>query len=245
MMQQKRMGQPADGQAGAAAGYPGAADGWVAASSGSGADATVAQLTAGGGDVDASGAHSTASAGDTAGRDARTAAGAGTVVERGARASAGTGAATVRDAPTVRCPRGAVAVRDAPSARRPRGAVARRLWGALGFIAFSLGAAGAVLPVLPTVPFMLLAAFCFARSSERADAWFRGTRLYATVLESYVERRRLDAHAKLTILVPVTILLGIAAFFMRSITPMLVLFAVVWLGHVVYFGFMVKGEVRP
>lgn len=233
MMQQKRMGQPVDEQAGMAAGHPGAAgasDGRVAAPTGSGADASGAELTAGGGVVDASGAHSSASAGDVAGRDAQAAAGVGAVVERGAQASAGTGAG---------------AVRDVPPARRSRSAVARRLWGAAGFIAFGLGAAGAVLPVLPTVPFMLLAAFCFARSSERADAWFRGTRLYATVLESYVERRRMDARAKLTILVPVTVLLGIAAFFMRSITPMLVLFAVVWLGHVVYFGFVVKGEARP
>lgn len=216
MMQQKRMEQPVDEQTGMAAGYPVAADGWVAATTGSGVDASGAQLTAGGGDVNASGTQSSASAGDAAVRDAHKAAGAG-----------------------------AATVRDTPPARRPRSVVARRLWGAAGFIAFGLGAAGAVLPVLPTVPFMLLAAFCFARSSERADAWFRGTRLYATVLESYVERRRMDARAKLTILVPVTILLGIAAFFMRSITPMLVLFAVVWLGHVVYFGFVVKGEARP
>lgn len=232
-MQQKRMEQPVDERAGAAEGYSvaaGDADGWVAAPTGSGVDASGAQLTAGGGDVNASGAQSSARAGDAAVRAAQEAAGTGAAAVRGAQASAGAGAA---------------AVRDTSPARRPRSAVARRLWGAAGFTAFGLGAAGAVLPVLPTVPFMLLAAFCFARSSERADAWFRGTRLYATVLESYVERRRMDARAKLTILVPVTILLGIAVFFMRSITPMLVLFAVVWLGHVVYFGFVVKGEARP
>lgn len=153
----------------------------------------------------------------------------------GGRTAGVSGALPSADADTA-------AARDAVPARRPRSAVARRLWGAAGLVAFGLGTAGAVLPVLPTVPFILLAAFCFARSSERADAWFRGTRLYATVLESYVERRQMDLRAKLTILIPVTILLGIAAFFMRSITPMLVLFAVVWLGHVVYFGFMVKGE---
>ena len=62
-------------------------------------------------------------------------------------------------------------------------------WAAAGFAAFGLGALGAVLPVLPTTPFLLVAAFCFARSSERLNAWFRSTKLYRTVLEGYVAKR--------------------------------------------------------
>jgi uncharacterized membrane protein YbaN (DUF454 family) len=47
----------------------------------------------------------------------------------------------------------------------------RLMWNAAGFASFGLGAVGAVLPLLPTVPFMLLAAFCFARGSERFHDW--------------------------------------------------------------------------
>ena len=39
-----------------------------------------------------------------------------------------------------------------------------------GFASLALGGAGIVLPLLPTVPFMILAAFCFARSSPRFEA---------------------------------------------------------------------------
>lgn len=119
---------------------------------------------------------------------------------------------------------------------------ARHLWAAGGLVSFGLGAAGVVLPVLPTTPFILLAAFCFARSSERLNTWFRSTKLYHQVLETYVERKTMTVRAKLTVLVPVTVLLALAAFFMRRIPVMLVVFAVVWVGHLVYFGFRVKTE---
>ena len=48
--------------------------------------------------------------------------------------------------------------------------IKRRLYLAAGFTSVALGAIGTVLPLLPTVPFMILAAFCFARSSPALEA---------------------------------------------------------------------------
>lgn len=47
----------------------------------------------------------------------------------------------------------------------------KAMWITAGLIALALGAAGIVLPLLPTVPFLLLAAFCFSRSSQRLHDW--------------------------------------------------------------------------
>lgn len=116
------------------------------------------------------------------------------------------------------------------------------LWAAGGFLSFALGMAGVVLPILPTTPFILVAAFCFARSSDRLNSWFKGTKVYKMVFEGYMTKRSMTLRAKLTILVPVTALLAVSFAMMSNVPAGRAIVAVVWVGHIVYFGFVVKSE---
>lgn len=82
----------------------------------------------------------------------------------------------------------------------------------LGFLFLGIGAVGAVLPVLPTTPFLLLAAFFFARGSERFNAWFLSTRLYKNHLESFVQSRAMKLKSKVGLLSFASTMLIIAFF---------------------------------
>lgn len=111
-----------------------------------------------------------------------------------------------------------------------------------GCISFGLGSVGAVIPVLPTFPFLIFAAFCFARSSEKLDKWFRGTKLYKNNLETYAKGQGMTRKTKIRIMITVTLLMSFGFFIMfrkNLYIPCLILFGV-WLFHILYFTFVVK-----
>ena len=111
---------------------------------------------------------------------------------------------------------------------------------ALGCIGVGLGAVGAVLPLLPAFPFLLLAAFCFARSSERLDRWFKGTKLYKENLESFVQGRGMTKKTKVRIMVTVTLLMSVGFVVMHAVPVGRVVLGCVWVFHILYFCFGVK-----
>ena len=116
------------------------------------------------------------------------------------------------------------------------------LYLALGCVGLAIGAVGAVLPLLPAFPFLLLAAFCFAKSSERLHRWFIGTNLYRKNLESYVQGRGMTRQTKRRIVMAVTLLMGFGFVMMllrRLYVPCAILGAV-WVFHIFYFLFGVK-----
>jgi uncharacterized protein len=72
----------------------------------------------------------------------------------------------------------------------------RLLYLGLGFASVALGALGVVLPLLPTVPFMLLAAFFFARSSPRLEAWIVGHRRFGPHIRAWRDKGAISRAGK-------------------------------------------------
>lgn len=114
------------------------------------------------------------------------------------------------------------------------------IWIILGFLSLGIGAAGAVLPFLPTFPFLMLTLFCFAKSSRRLHQWFLGTKLYQNNLESYVRDRSMTVKTKVRIMVTVTVLMGFGFCMMGRVPLARMVLVLVWLCHVFYFLFRVR-----
>ena len=108
----------------------------------------------------------------------------------------------------------------------------------IGCISLGLGIIGVILPILPTVPFVLLAAFCFARSSERLDGWFKNTKLYR---ENNI-KNGMTKQAKIRIMCSVTLLMSIGFIMMglKGIGIGNIVLLIVWIFHMAYFTFGVK-----
>ncbi|MBQ8313507.1 MAG: YbaN family protein [Clostridia bacterium] len=112
----------------------------------------------------------------------------------------------------------------------------------LGCIGVGLGAVGAVVPMLPAFPFLMLAAFCFARSSEKLNNWFINTKLYKDNLADYVAGRGMTIKTKVRIMVTVTLLMSVGFVMMglKGVTVGCIVLGCVWAFHIVYFIFGVK-----
>ena len=112
----------------------------------------------------------------------------------------------------------------------------------LGCVSLALAVIGVVLPILPTVPFLALAAFCFAKSSDRLNNWLINTKFYQNNLAAFKAGKGMTVKTKVRILATVTLVMaiGLIAMLMKGIIVGSIILSVVWLGHIYYFGFKVK-----
>ena len=88
----------------------------------------------------------------------------------------------------------------------------RLVWIGLGLLAVGLGVVGLLLPLLPTTPFMLLAAACFAKSSPRLHDWLVNHRVFGPAIADWRDHRAIRPKAKRMALVAMSAAFGLSLF---------------------------------
>ena len=96
----------------------------------------------------------------------------------------------------------------------------------IGTLSTALGLLGIVLPVLPTTPFLLLAAYCYARSSERFYQWLLANRWLGEYIRNYREGRGIARREKILTLAVLWSTIGSTAVF--AVSP--------WWGRLILLG---------
>ncbi|NLF57801.1 MAG: DUF454 domain-containing protein [Candidatus Hydrogenedens sp.] len=105
---------------------------------------------------------------------------------------------------------------------------------AVGALSVALGVLGMFLPLLPTTPLLLLAAFCFARSSERAHRWLLHNRWFGEYLRNYHERRGITLRHKVVTLSTLWVMIGVSALFLVPLWWVKLLLLAIAAGVTVY-----------
>ena len=93
----------------------------------------------------------------------------------------------------------------------------------LGCLALGLGVVGVFLPLLPTTVFILLAAFCFARSSERCHQWLQQHKYFGDLLRNFQSGRGIPKLARLRAVILLWLSMGVSMWILANLWLVLLL----------------------
>lgn len=96
-------------------------------------------------------------------------------------------------------------------------AVVRYVYLAAGFVNVGIGVVGAFLPVLPTTIFMIIALWCFARSSRRFHDWLYNHRVFGPPLRNWVEHGTIPRRAKIAAICAMAASLAIVVYLSENL----------------------------
>ena len=107
------------------------------------------------------------------------------------------------------------------------------IWLIFGLIALGLGCLGVVLPLLPTVPFILLAAFCFAKGSNRLHGWLLTHPLFGTMIQDWRQSGAISTKAKKMATVSIALVFTVSVI--TGVKPLILTIQAAILGCVLLF----------
>jgi uncharacterized membrane protein YbaN (DUF454 family) len=94
-----------------------------------------------------------------------------------------------------------------------RATTKRRFLIAAGTLSTGLGIIGILIPILPTTPFLLLAAACYMRSSERFYQWLINNRVFGSYVRNYIEGRGMPTRIKIFTILLLWLAIGLSITF--------------------------------
>ncbi|MFB1050968.1 YbaN family protein [Paraliobacillus sp. JSM ZJ581] len=108
-----------------------------------------------------------------------------------------------------------------------------------GFIFMSIGFLGVILPLLPSIPFLIIASICFFRGSDRLDTWFKGTKLYQKEVEPFLRERALTLRKKIWINIMADSMILLSVFIVDYVWLKILLILIAFYKHY-YFIFHIR-----
>ena len=109
----------------------------------------------------------------------------------------------------------------------------KKLYIAFGFLAVTLAIVGVFIPGLPTVPFLLVALFCFERSSKKYHDMIMNNKYFGPVLQDYYSGKGLTLSIKIKAILFLTCGIAFSIYKIQNLHARIAL-AVVWLGVAIH-----------
>ncbi|MBN2239455.1 MAG: YbaN family protein [Dehalococcoidales bacterium] len=117
---------------------------------------------------------------------------------------------------------------------QPKDKLKKRLFIAGGTVSLTLGIIGIILPVLPTTPFLLLAAFCYIRGSQRLHSILLNNRFIGRYISNYLEGKGMSAKMKIWTLILLWVSLLLTIFLFTDILWIKITLAVILAGVTIH-----------
>jgi len=105
---------------------------------------------------------------------------------------------------------------------------------AAGSFFLGLGIIGIVIPLLPTTPFLLLAAACYARSSKRFYNWLLNNKLFGSYIRNYRDGKGIPLKVKLLSILFLWLTIGITTYFFVNLFLVRIILIIIAIGVTIH-----------